>query len=130
MESNFKPKQKSLILLVDDESDLRESIAELLQFEGYHVAEVSNGQEALDFLRAFEPPPCLVLLDIMMPVMGGKEFRKAQLSDPKIARIPIAVMTAGRLTSEVIQELAPQEIIKKPIKLEAFIETVHRYCGE
>jgi len=130
MENNFKPNQKPFVLLVDDESDLRESIAELLQFEGYQVAEVSNGQEALDFLRKFAPPPCLVLLDMMMPVMGGKEFRRAQLSDPKIAKIPIAVMTAGRLTSEVIQELAPQELIKKPINLEAFLETIQRYCGE
>jgi len=73
---------------VEDEKDLRELLAEVLQDHGYTVATAANGREALDRL-ASGPLPALILLDLMMPVMTGWEFRRRQIQDVRIAAIPV-----------------------------------------
>ena len=65
------------ILIVDDDPDIRDSLKEVLEDEGYEVNGVANGREALDYLRK-SPRPCVILLDLMMPVMDGWQFRKEQ----------------------------------------------------
>jgi CheY-like chemotaxis protein len=78
------------ILVVDDDASIREALAESLGDEGYRVVTATNGVEALTLLR---PPgelrPCVILLDLMMPVMSGQEFYAEQQRDPALARIPI-----------------------------------------
>src|SRR5579862_4602951 len=65
------------ILIVDDDPDIRDSLKEVLEDEGYEVNGVANGREALDYLRK-SPRPCVILLDLMMPVMDGWQFRREQ----------------------------------------------------
>src|SRR4051812_39456009 len=83
------------ILIVEDDTELRETLGEILQEEGYHVAGVGNGREALDHLRQSDPP-CLILLDLMMPVMSGWEFRDQQRQDPDLAGVPVAILSGVR----------------------------------
>src|ERR1043166_6147962 len=81
------------ILVVEDDPDVREALVLLLEREGYAVTSVNNGQEALEQLRA--TPSALILLDLMLPVMDGFEFRVHQLQDPALARVPVIVLSGG-----------------------------------
>ena len=80
------------VLVVDDDADLRDSLADLLREEGYAVTLAANGREALDLLPRLKRP-CGVLLDIAMPVMTGTEFYEAMRADPALADIPVAIFT-------------------------------------
>src|SRR5882724_6348202 len=82
------------ILIVEDETDIRFIVTEILADEGYAVAGVANGLEALTYLRQHDDQPCLILLDLGMPVMSGWEFRAEQQRDPALATIPVIVMSA------------------------------------
>src|SRR6476619_7846857 len=81
------------ILVVDDDSDIRDSLREVLEDEGYTVACVGNGREALEYLHR-APRPRVILRDLMMPVMDGWQFRREQKQDADIANIPLVVITA------------------------------------
>src|SRR5262245_34872901 len=83
----------SRVLIVDDDYDIRATLHEILSDEGYDVASSANGFEALQALRS-GTAPCLILLDLMMPVMDGWQFRAQQLSDPTLASIPVVVLSA------------------------------------
>jgi CheY-like chemotaxis protein len=79
-------------MVVDDDEAIRRTIAEVLSEEGYAVKEAANGREALDLLRA-GTRPCLLLLDLMMPVLDGWGFRQEQERDPEIASVPVVIVT-------------------------------------
>src|SRR5204863_859824 len=81
------------VLIVEDDSDLREMMAQLLTLEGFQSAAVANGKEALRYLSAGDTPN-VILLDLMMPVMDGWEFRRVQQADPVLARVPTIVLSA------------------------------------
>jgi CheY-like chemotaxis protein len=85
------------ILLVDDDADLRESLAEALEEAGYKVDRAGNGQEALEKLRSHTGPerPAAVLLDLLMPVMNGWQFCQLKRSDPAVADIPVIAMSGA-----------------------------------
>src|SRR5687768_13520104 len=85
-----------LILVVDDDIDIREAIQDTLEEEGFRVESAPDGAAALERLRALPYEPCLVLLDLMMPVMDGWEFLAARKEDPRLASIPITVISASR----------------------------------
>jgi CheY-like chemotaxis protein len=120
------PRSKATILVVDDDDDLRESLCESLADEGYDVVGVAHGGEALEYLRR-APPPRMILLDLMMPVMNGWQFRAAQQSDPAIADIPVVVLTAE--TNSLRGKLDVDELIPKPISLDRLLSVVVDYCG-
>jgi CheY-like chemotaxis protein len=82
------------VLVVEDDREQRETLCAMLDVEGFGHEEAANGREALDYLGAFRAP-CLILLDIEMPVMSGLEFRVIQLADERLARIPVVVLTAN-----------------------------------
>src|SRR3954469_1683244 len=82
------------LMVVDDDTVIRESLADVLQEEGYSVVTAIHGEDALTKLRGGMPVPCLILLDLMMPVMTGGEFFAAQQADPAIAGIPVVVISA------------------------------------
>ena len=112
------------VLVVEDDPDIRDATAILLEDEGYRVHQAENGQRALDAL-ASEPLPCLILLDLMMPVMDGHEFleRMAEL-DPARAKLPVVVMTAAH--NPVVPRAL--QVIKKPYSVEALLEAVAKHA--
>ena len=114
------------ILVVDDDQDIRDTLTELLQEEGYSVLRASHGVEALSALRD-QPSPSLILLDLMMPVMDGWQFRAEQRKDPALAKIPVVVISAtGK--DEKVSALGAVQFLKKPIRLEQLLEAVARHA--
>jgi CheY-like chemotaxis protein len=118
-----------IVLVVDDDRDLRESLCEVLTEEGYTAAGAADGQAALDYLRSVPTLPRLVFLDLMMPRMNGWQFRDAQKADPRIAQIPVAVITAMGSDSAVASIDADQ-VIRKPPGIEELLATCRRYVGK
>lgn len=115
------------ILIVEDEHDIRAVLTEILEDEGYAVASVPNGLEALVFLR--EHRPQLILLDLGMPVMTGWEFREQQRLDPALADIPVIVMSATPHLSQTAAALQAANCLDKPIELNALLDMVEQYCS-
>ena len=113
------------ILVVDDDPDIRDSLREVLEDEGYEVACVGNGREALDHLKSANPRPCVILLDLMMPVMDGWQFRREQKLDADIAGIPLVVITATGKRPVLIDAA---ELVMKPLDLTQLFEAIARYC--
>jgi len=93
-----------VILLVEDEASVREVIEAVLQDEGYRVVCTENGAEALEILRS-GLRPCIIILDLMMPVMDGWQFRAAQLRDPELLKIPTVVYSAVGEIDEAVEKL-------------------------
>jgi CheY-like chemotaxis protein len=115
------------VLVVEDDVDIRESLMEVLEDHGYEPIGAENGLEALDKLREPGPPPCLILLDLMLPKMDGRAFRQKQLQSPEFADIPVVVISAFRDVGQIAQELKV-ELLKKPFKLTEVISIARRYC--
>lgn len=116
--------QQRQVLIVDDDPDIRETFAEALEYAGYAVVNAANGAEALEVLRDLSP--CAILLDLMMPVMDGFEFRLRQRLDPRLAQIPVVVISAGRRADPKVIDAAAY--LDKPLKLAALLEALERCC--
>ena len=115
------------ILIVDDDHDILETMRFVLECAGYHVATAKNGAEALERLRS-EPTPCVIFLDLMMPVMNGWEFRAKQLDDPRLAAIPVIIMTgAGKSVARAASADAAG-LLEKPVDLDALLSMAQLYC--
>jgi CheY-like chemotaxis protein len=118
---------QALILIVDDDLDIRNTVAGILQDEGYRVAKAGNGQEALDLLGAPGAElPRLILLDMMMPIMDGATFRERQLRDPVLAAISIVTFTAFGNPADVSWAAGR---LTKPLRLEALLTMVAKHTG-
>lgn len=116
----------SAVLVIDDDTDIREGLREILEDAGYVVTEARNGREALGTLRAAATLPDLILLDLMMPVMDGFQFRREQLADPRLATIPVAVLSADGQLGERAGALGNALWLRKPIHLDQLLEVVAR----
>ncbi len=112
------------ILVVEDDPDIREALSELLGFEGYHVVTASNGQEGLDVLATLRQP-CLVLLDLMMPVLTGYEFLERLRVSGVITLVPVLVLTASHVTETPAGAVG---LLRKPVEMNHLLATVARYC--
>jgi CheY-like chemotaxis protein len=124
-ESNFRKKR---VLVVEDDQPILSSLVEVLEEEGYSVVGTRNGQEALEHLKNASELPNLILLDLMMPVKDGIAFREEQELDPRIAQIPVLLMSADSQLETKKYRVGLQHHIKKPIDLDHFIETVKQLC--
>ena len=111
------------VLVVDDERDIREAVAEVLKDEGYAVVDATDGAEAIRQLRAHHP--AVVLLDLMMPGMNGWEFCAARRNEPpELSQIPVIVISAlGRVSG-----LDAQAFLQKPFELDALVSAVRQYA--
>ena len=115
------------ILIVEDDPDNCETLGEILEIEGYRVVKAIHGQEALDLLiGGFSP--CLILLDLMMPVMDGWEFRRQQKANPALATIPVIVMSGDGRIEQKSQAVEAEGFVIKPIVIEALLEEIRRCC--
>jgi CheY-like chemotaxis protein len=111
------------ILVVDDDPDIRESIADVLGDEGYNVRVAANGREALAELQA--RAPCMVVLDLMMPIMDGWQVASSMERDPRWTQIPVCIVSAWA-------ERAPASarcVLSKPLSLQQLLDVVLKQCG-
>ncbi len=110
------------VLVVDDDDALREIVADAIADAGYVVIQAENGRVALDKMRA--ESPCLVLLDLMMPVMDGWEVVAEMEGDPALANVPVCIVTA----QDRIDPPRSSCLLKKPVALATLLDTVGQYC--
>jgi CheY-like chemotaxis protein len=116
------------VLVVEDDLEIRESLMEILEDHGYEPVGAEDGFEALDRLQGPGPLPCLIFLDLMLPKMDGKAFRREQLQLPQFASIPVVLISAFQDLRRVAQELNAAEFLEKPFKLPEFLHIAQRYC--
>ncbi len=112
---------KPTVLVVDDNVDAVDALAQILEFEGYVVATAYDGREALEYLRD-HPAPQLIVLDLMMPIMNGWELRSELAKVPALAKVPIVVMTALAQAAQIEADA----IVAKPIDLKRLLLIMNR----
>jgi len=125
--SKIRCVQDFTILLVEDDLDVREALAEALRDEGYSVEVAGDGEQALDYLRGGAGRPGLILLDLMMPRMSGSEFRMVQRVDPALRGVPVVLLSADGHMDEKARTLETHGAIRKPIDFEELLATVRRF---
>ena len=111
------------LLVVEDDADIREALDGLLSIEGFRVTGCCNGREALDWLHA-SPKPDVIVLDLMMPVMDGWQFRVAQKHDPELATIPVVALSADATAKAAA--IDADAYLKKPVDYETLVDTIDR----
>lgn len=111
------------VLVVDDDAELRELLRVALEGEDYQVACAGNGREALNHLRS-HADTCIILLDLILPVMDAADFRTAQLQDRSLAWIPVILMSGAPDTERLASELGARRLIRKPLDLDAVKEAL------
>jgi CheY-like chemotaxis protein len=112
------------ILVVEDDDSIREIVKEILVGEGYKVHTAKNGQEALDLVNTIADP-CLVLLDLMMPVMNGWQFLMQRKKIDRIARLPVVVVSA---VAEEAKDSGATQVMRKPPDIDTLLNLVSKYC--
>jgi len=118
------------ILIVDDDRGVLNGLTELLEEEGYKVATAIDGLDALRQLRG-GLRPCVILLDLMMPVMDGWDFRHEQMKDQVLSDIPVVVITAaGFSDASVKAQFGDIEFVPKPPPGSSLLDVIRRRCGE
>src|SRR5690349_10383068 len=121
------------VLIVEDDTDTREMLTALLATAGFHAVGAEDGLEALHLLRTVRhqapEAPCLVLLDLTMPRLSGNEFRRAQLGDPVVSQVPVAILSGATDAEEYGQRLGAVATLSKPIDFDMLLDVVHRYCA-
>jgi CheY-like chemotaxis protein len=115
------------VLVVDDAEDVCTALTELFEDEGFAAKSARNGREALDLLLG-GLRPCAILLDLMMPVMNGWDFRAEQLRIPELAAIPVAVLSASFNAQSTLAQLGAIEFFAKPASTSAILSFVRRNC--
>jgi CheY-like chemotaxis protein len=113
------------LLVVDDDNFGREALGQLLEAAGYAVQHAANGREALRWLRR-APQPSLILLDLLMPEVNGWDFCEQQQRDPRLADIPVVVVSAAGPAAQ------PHGVVRhfeKPIAVDELLDTIRRYCA-
>jgi CheY-like chemotaxis protein len=116
---------QATVMVVEDDLDTREMLCRFLELEGYRVESASNGRQALDRLTG-GAPACVIVLDLMMPVMDGWQFRREQIRDVELSRIPVIVVSAaGR---DRIDRIDANEVLSKPVDLDELLARVSQYC--
>jgi len=114
------------ILIIEDNEDVREGIADLLQGEGMRTARASDGQQALELART-EGRPAAIVLDLKMPVMNGWEFLEAAQATPELQSVPVVVITGT--PDESLARKLPVTMLRKPFRLNALVEAVRAAAG-
>ena len=121
------------VLIVEDHPDGRMMLVDLLEMAGYEVKSAANGQEALNLLKASEngPLPCLILLDLYMPVMDGWEFLHRQNQEERLREIPVVVLSAvARRAEWEATDLKPVAFLEKPVSPKDLFRTVEHHCSK
>lgn len=115
------------ILVVEDNDDVREMMAVTLELEGHEVSTATNGRDALNKLRHGHRP-CVILLDLMMPVMNGWEFRQAIENDPNLRGVPVVIISAA--TAELVHKTTATAYLPKPLNMDQLLHVVGGFCDD
>jgi two-component system, chemotaxis family, chemotaxis protein CheY len=117
------PVRTGWVLVVDDEEGIRETLRDLLEDEGYAVHSAANGRDALTLLRSLAVKPCLVILDLIMPILDGNAVYRTMQADPELAMIPVVIATS-------IPSQAPPDavVLRKPVPFDALLALLQRCC--
>jgi CheY-like chemotaxis protein len=118
--------KESSILIIEDDKGIQETLSAVLQEDGFSVVIKNHGLEGLEYLQSASKLPDLILLDLMMPIMNGQEFREAQLKNTYYRAIPTVILSAQtqNMFSEDFQKL---DFIKKPFGLDDLFNMVGKY---
>jgi CheY-like chemotaxis protein len=116
------------IFVVEDDKDIRHNMKLLLESEGYAVEVAENGQVALDMLNAGSFTPSLIVLDLMMPVMDGFQFREVQEKLPHISQIPVVIMTADGHVEEKKMRVGAVAGLRKPANVDEILSMVKKHA--
>jgi CheY-like chemotaxis protein len=118
---------RDTIFIVEDDFDTREMLGRFLELEGYAVKSASNGRQALELLGE-RADACVILLDLMMPVMDGWQFRREQVQNQALAGIPVIVVSAaGR---DRLQQIQADAYLSKPVDLDELLLRIREFCRE
>jgi CheY-like chemotaxis protein len=116
------------VLVVEDDADILQALLEILEEHGFIAVGVRHGGEALQFLTQASELPCLILLDLMMPVMDGIAFREAQRTDPRLAAIPVVVLSAYRDVDAQAQGIDAVSVLRKPPSVRELVSVLKAHC--
>lgn len=126
MTEGLKRRMKK-VLVVEDDADIREAIAQLLALEGYDVVLAEDGDAGLRYLQSTQVNPDVILLDLIMPNKDGYQFRKEQALDPRWSLIPVIIMTANQLPDPPVRDVAG--FLRKPVSFEDLISRIRGVAG-
>jgi CheY-like chemotaxis protein len=118
---------RKTVLLVEDDDDERYALAALLEDADYQVLQAPNGAEALRMLEALPDPCDIILLDLMMPIMNGWDFRRMQKRRAALADIPVVLMSAGAQIAFAVEDLDVAGYVTKPVEIADLLEKVARH---
>ena len=118
-----------LVLLVDDNDDVRDAFATLLSMHGYEVSGASDGVGALDQMH-HGLHPCVVLLDLRMPEMDGWQVWARMHSEPQLAAIPVVMVSGDPEQSRRAEAMGLRNFLRKPVDAEKLLAAVARFCGD
>ena len=120
---------KRLLLFVDDDVDVRDAFADLLEFSGWSVVHAGDGQEALDWLAA-HAAPSVILLDLKMPRCDGYRFRQQQLADARLRAIPTVIFTAdAKVDAAELPSLDGARMVRKSATFAELQAVLDRACA-
>jgi CheY-like chemotaxis protein len=117
----------STVFIIEDDVDTRDMLARFLELEGYNVELAANGRQALDRFSG-GASACVIVLDLMMPIMDGWEFRRRQIEDARLKKIPtIVVSAAGR---DRLAQISADAYLSKPVDMDELLKRVSQFCPE
>jgi|SRR5450432_1274120 CheY-like chemotaxis protein len=120
---------RKTVMLVDDDDDMRDVLATLLEEQHYDVVQAANGAEALRLLENGKGNCNVILLDLMMPVMNGWDFRLHQRQSPALSKIPVVLMSSGAQIAFAVGGMDVAAYVSKPVEIADLIDKVQRHCG-
>jgi two-component system, OmpR family, response regulator CpxR len=123
---NVRTIDQPLVLVVDDDSDVRDSISQLLDAKGYSIIQAENGQKALNILKSTSRIPCLIVLDLVMPVMDGYRFLTLRAQTPTLRNIPVVVTSANPQAGATLTDI--DTYLTKPVNVDHLIDVIDQHC--
>jgi len=118
---------RNRVLVIDDNEMVRQVFQRSLAAAGFDVVVATGGGEGVALMRS-DPSIGLVLLDLNMPGIDGREVRRIQLADSQLARIPTIIVTGSVDGTVALEDLQAADVLRKPVQRERLIEVVSRYC--
>jgi CheY-like chemotaxis protein len=113
------------ILVIEDDPAIRQIIRDILEIQGYQVSVAASGHEGIQQLKTIRPQPCVVLLDLMMPVTNGWQFLDFQRNDPSLAKVPVIICSAYKESAMAVH---PSGFVQKPVQLNELLDAVRTFC--